>query len=194
MSESTKKKPKWTLTRDQFTVEMAREWFAYDPSAGIVIRIKNPSRGKKVAGTPAGNFHKASGMRQISFQGLYLYEQHLVWALVKGYWSPHQLGFKDGDKLNTHIENLVEVTNQGGDYNSLQSDTTASVETLSGVVQRSGGRYQAQIFREKMFYLGTFDTPAEAHQLYLRAKQVLHSPLNDGKPTLELLSQVLNVS
>lgn len=179
------------MDRSDFTVEMAREWFAYDPVEGCVIRIKNPDRGRKVAGQKAGRLHKGSGMSQVVFKGLVVYEQHLVWALCKGHWSPHQLRHRDDNKQNNRIENLCEVTNTQTSYSSLHLDPQVTVEGLSGVVQAPSGRFKAQIFREKIIHLGTFDTPGEAHTAYLRAKQVLHSPLNRGKPTDELLSQLL---
>jgi hypothetical protein len=182
------------LPRDEFTVAMAREWFAYDSSAGCVIRIKNPKRGKKTAGERAGCLHKASGFFRVAFQGLNVYEHHLVWALCKGYWSPFPLRHRDDNPTNNRIENLVEDTNAGIGYNELQTPSDSYPESMSGVVAVKSGRFRAQIFREKLRYLGTYDTPAEAHAAYVRAKQVLHSPLNVGKPTEELLSQLLNVS
>jgi hypothetical protein len=183
------KKP--PFTRADFTVELAREWFAYDPVAGIVIRIKNPLKGPKTAGQPAGAFHKASGFRQVIFRGVSVYEQQLVWALCKGYWSPHKLRHLDDNRLNNRIENLSEVTNAQTAYIELQ---TATEPNLPGVVPTDSGKYKAQIYRGKIFSLGTFATPGEAHEAYLKAKQVLHSPLNRGKPTDELLFQVKNVT
>jgi hypothetical protein len=177
--------------RSDFTAELAREWFAYDPVAGIVIRTKNSATSVKTAGKPAASFHKPSGYMQVQFRKVYVYEQQLVWALVAGYWSPHKLGHRDGNKTNNRFENLFERTNQGNDYIELQSSSESS---RSGVVPLDSGRFRAQIFREKMLSLGTFATSEEAHKAYLRAKAVLHSPLNREKPTLELLSQVMNVS
>lgn len=187
------KKPQFK--RSDFTVELAREWFAYDPVAGVVIRIKNPDRGPKTAGQPAGAFHKPSGYRQVIFRGVSVYEQQLVWALVKGYWSPHKLRHLDDNRLNNRIENLTEVTNSPQSYESLQiNDSETAPEALPGVVPLDNGKFKAKIFRGRMIYLGTFETAPEAHLAYLRAKQVLHSPLNRGKPTEELLGQLLSVA
>jgi hypothetical protein len=175
------------FTRDQFTVELAREWFAYDAEAGVVIRIKNPKKGPQTAGTRAGAPHKASGMRQVIFRGVSVYEQQLVWALCKGAWPTSKLRFKDGDPLNCRIENLCGATNTADDYKALQSKTVRESLPLSGVIPTSSGKFKAQIFRERMIYLGTFDTPESASAAYLTAKSVLHDPLNRGKSTVELL-------
>lgn len=183
------KKP--PFNRSDFTVELAREWFAYDPTIGRVIRIKNPERGPKTAGQLAGAFHKPSGYHQIIFRGVSVYEQQLVWALCKGYWTPHRLRHLDDDKLNNRVENLTEVTNSKEIYIELQPPVD---KTLPGVVPQPNGKYKAKIFRDKIHYLGTFETQEEAHQAYLRAKNILHSPLNRGKPTEELLGQLLNVA
>jgi hypothetical protein len=182
---------KTPFARSDFSVELAREWFAYDPAAGIVIRIKNPARGPKTAGQPAGALHKPSGFRQVIFRGVSVYEQQLVWALVKGYWTPHKLRHVDENRLNNRIENLREVTSAVDGYEELQ---TAPETMLPGVVPTASGKFKAQIYRDKMIYLGIYPTQQEAHVAYLRAKQVLHSPLNRDKPTDELLGQLLNIT
>jgi hypothetical protein len=178
------------FTRDQFTIEIAREWFAYDAHAGLVIRIKNPARGPKTAGTRAGALHKPSGMRQVIFQGVSVYEQQLVWALVNGEWPTSKLKFKDGDTQNTRIENLCAATNTVGAYETLESGPKSGQIPLSGVIPTASGKFKAQIFRERMIYLGTFDTAESASLTYLRAKSVLHSPLNKSKSTHELLENL----
>jgi hypothetical protein len=83
------------------------------------------------------------------------------------------------------------MTNASDSYNELQTESSPETGTWSGVVKSPTGSYKAQIFRGKMYHLGTFKTPEEAHMVYLRAKHVLHSPLNRGIPTEELLAQVL---
>ena len=178
------------FTREQFTVELAKEWFSYDTNAGLVIRIKNPTRGPKTAGTRAGALHKPSGMRQVIFQGVSVYEQQLVWALVTGEWPAGKLKFKDGDPLNTRFDNLCAAANTAESYEALHSGTELGQTPLSGVVPTSSGKFKAQIFREWMIYLGTFETPELASEAYLRAKSVLHSPLNRAKSTHELLEEL----
>ncbi|WP_408123047.1 HNH endonuclease [Caballeronia grimmiae] len=175
------------INRTDFTVEIAREWFAYDPGAGIVLRIKNPLRGKRVAGQRAGVFHKPSGLRQVPFRGVYVYEHQLVWASCKGCWSAHKLEFVDGDTANVRIENLREITNR---KHHDQSQLVHPVKSLPGVVPLESGRYRAQIFRGKIYVLGTYDSAQEAHRVYLEAKSILHSPLNREKSTPYLLSQI----
>jgi hypothetical protein len=176
------------LTRATFTVEHAREHFGYDPSLGRAIRLKNPLRGPKVAGQVAGTVHKPSGLYRVKFQGMLVYEHHLIWALVKGYWPYTRLKFNDGDLSNCHIENLCEETNTGSGDKTLQSsDVDYTNPRMSGVICTSSGRFKAQIYRGKMIYLGTFDTAEEASQAYVEAKKILHDPLNRDARTEDLI-------
>lgn len=178
------------FTRADFTVALAREWFAYDPRAGVVFSIKNPKRGPQRAGKPAGTPHKSHGYRQVSFRGLRIPEHHLAWALYYGYWPPFPINFADEDKLNLRIDNLCGETNTLESYKGLQFESNLDETPLSGVIPTPSGKFRAQIYRGKIIHLGTFSTPAEASQAYQRAKQVLHSPLNRKFPTEELLLQV----
>lgn len=176
------------LTRATFTVDLAREYFGYDPTLGRVIRLKNPERGPKVAGQIASTVHKPSGFRRVKFQGLLIYEHHLVWALVNGYWPYTRIKHIDDDTQNNRIDNLCEETNTARTSASVESDghVTKALQ-FSGVVKTESGRYKSSIFRGKMHYLGTFDTAEEASQAYISAKKVLHSPLNRGVASEDLL-------
>lgn len=174
------------LKRQDFTVEMAREHFGYDPEAGRVIRLTNSARGPRSAGKVASSLHKASGFRQVVFKGLVVYEHHLVWALACGYWPTGQVKHRDDDKQNNRIENLFDPAQA-----VTESNISIAKESLPGVVVTNSGNYRATIFRDKAIHLGTFPTPEEAHQMYLSAKVVLHSPLNRGVSTDELLKPLL---
>lgn len=178
---------KESLKRQDFTVEMAREHFGYDPAAGRIIRLTNPARGLRSAGKIASKVHKPSGFRQIVFRGLHVYEHHLVWALVRGHWAAGTIKHRDDDKENNRVENLFDpledVTN---------SNDSEQIESLPGVLVTPAGTFKATIYRGKAIHLGTFSTAEEAHQAYLDAKLILHSPLNRGISTDELINTFLN--
>jgi hypothetical protein len=125
---------------------------------------------------------------RVKFQGLLVYEHHLIWALVKGYWPYTRLRFIDGNLQNFQIENLCEETNTGKCDKTLHSpDVENTNPGMSGVVRTSSGRFKAQIYRGKMIYLGTFDLAEQASQAYVEAKKVLHDPLNRELRTEDLI-------
>ncbi|RQT19442.1 HNH endonuclease [Burkholderia contaminans] len=174
------------LKRQDFTVEMAREHFGYDPVAGRVIRLTNSPRGPRSAGKVASSLHKPSGFRQVVFKGLVIYEHHLVWALAYGYWPTGSIRHRDDDKQNNRVENLFDPAQV-----VTVSNLADTKDAFPGVIVTSSGNYRATIYRDKAIHLGTFSTPVEAHEMYLAAKVVLHSPLNRGVSTDELLKPLL---
>lgn len=181
------------LTRATFTVELAREFFGYDPTLGRAIRIKNGTRGRKAAGQVAGGLHKPSGLYRVKFQGLLVYEHHLIWALVKGTWPCGRLRFVDKDQDNLKIENLCEEANISSEDDRLPSTVDSADLKLSGVVPTKSGKYAAQIYRDgKIHHLGTFESSRLASQAYFEAKKVLHSPLNRELDTQSLLNKILS--
>ncbi|WP_161788538.1 HNH endonuclease signature motif containing protein [Burkholderia paludis] len=174
------------LKRQDFTVEMAREHFGYDPVAGRAIRLTNSARGPRSAGKVASCPHKPSGFRQIVFKTISIYEHHMVWALVYGYWPTGSIRHRDDDKQNNRIENLFDPSQV-----VTVSNFADTKDAFPGVIVTNSGNYRATIYRDKAIHLGTFSSPEEAHEMYLAAKVVLHSPLNRGVSTDELLKPLL---
>ena len=73
---------------------------------------------------------------------------------------------KDGDRQNNHIDNLRVVTNQENCFN-----TKAKGYSFN----KNANKWKAQIRLDgRVFYLGSFDTEAEARQVYLTAKDKYH--------------------
>ena len=76
-----------------------------------------------------------------------------------------QVDHIDGNRLNNDMSNLRIVTNQQNCFNRLN---------IKGYEPRYG-RFRARIdLNGKHIHLGTFDTEEEAHQAYLRGKEIHH--------------------
>ena len=138
----------------------------YDDDAGRVFWIKNPKRGPRKAGTYAGLNHK-SGFRQIKFRGALLMESHVVWALTQGEWPLGTIKHVDGDRGNTHADNLI-----------LESSKSKENGLPTGITRHDNGQFKAFIYRKKRHYLGIFDTVEEAKAQYEAAKKLVHNHKN----------------
>lgn len=79
----------------------------------------------------------------------------------------------DGDGLNNAWVNLRDVS-PAVNMQNRKCATRASKHQLLGVTENHK-RFLAQIMVNKKYqYIGTYDTPREAHEAYLKAKRELH--------------------
>lgn len=140
------------------------ELFSYNPLTGELFwRVRRSSQTR--LDVPAG-FVNASGYWSIKMDGFQLLTHRLVWAWVTG-TDPGkvQIDHKDQNKTNNRIWNLRLCTD---------AQNRANILGMKGWC-RANGRYKARlIYNGKTIYLGTYDTPEEAHGAYLAARKRLH--------------------
>lgn len=152
------------------TQERLKEVLLYDPETGEFIwRV---SRGKVRAGDLAGSQNK-DGYRLIGVDRRLYAAHRIAWMYVKGCWPAKWLDHRDGDPSNNRFENLRAATpaenSQNFGRNKNNSTGYAGVSPLNG-------KWRAQITASGVpHFLGTFDTPEEAHAEYLKAKERLHA-------------------
>lgn len=140
------------------------ELFSYNPLTGELFwRIRRSSQ-TRLDG-PAG-FTNAYGYRSIKLGGFQRLAHRLVWAWVTGADPGKiQLDHKDQNKANNRIWNLRLCTD---------TQNRANILGMRGWC-RANGRYKARLIHNgKTLYLGTYDTPEEAHAAYLAARKRLH--------------------
>lgn len=78
----------------------------------------------------------------------------------------------DGDKLNNSVDNLRWATNS---ENKRNTGSYRKVSSLPRGVYQSGKRFQAHIKCEgKQYYLGSYETPEEASEVYEATAQDLY--------------------
>jgi hypothetical protein len=98
----------------------------------------------------------------------------LAWMYVYGKWPRNDIDHINGNPLDNRIENLRDVTELGNNQN-LRRPKKGNISGFLGVAPNHS-RWLAKItVSGKQIYLGTYNTPEEAHQAYLAAKRVLHS-------------------
>jgi len=155
-----------TLTQD-----MLWECLSYNSLTGI-FKYKLPSINYSI-GDIATNIVDTSGYIQIAIYGRNYKAHRLAWFYVYGVWPNNLIDHIDGDRTNNAISNLRDVTAAENGQNL----KTARVDNKSGYlgVSKHQNKWKAQItVNGKRYRLGLFNTPKEASEAYLKAKEQLH--------------------
>lgn len=153
---------------------------SYDEGTGVFTWRKDVSRGAK-KGCVAGSLTKC-GYIEIGVLGQRILAHRLAWYLVKREWPTQSLDHKNGIRSDNRIENLREASPSVNSQNLAAARVDSSTGLLGVFPNKK--RFSAQIcLNGKRHHLGTFDTPEEAHQTYLRAKKSIHpGSLRLGQP------------
>jgi hypothetical protein len=158
------------IKKEDLTVELVLEHLDYDWRSGKLY-WKKPMKSKPL-GTEAGNIQN-KGHRLLRLLGIPIMAHHLVWFIEHGYW-PKMVDHGDGNKLNNLVTNLRACNHQLNGQNRRKAQSN-NCSGFLGVRKRPKNKWVSGIRHEgRDFYLGTFDTPEEAHQAYVAAKRKLH--------------------
>lgn len=162
------------------TAKYLRECFSYDPETGELtwkvrprhhFKSANAQAGwnARFAGQRAGSMHSHGYMRTAVNQ-VYFTIHRLIWVIMTGKWAK-QLDHKNCDKADNRWANLRKATRQQNLWNVHRKGKLLP----KGVSRARSGRYRAIIYlqgKDKRTignYLGTFDTPEEAHTVWCAA-------------------------
>lgn len=153
------------------TVERLRELLDYDPATGVFTwKAKSAPRSNRMKiGEVAGSVG-VHGYVIVGVGGSAYRAHRLAWFYVHGEWPSKSIDHINGKRADNRIANLRDVSVTENNRNL----TRAKRQSESGLlgVCKSGKRWSAQLRGTAgKRHLGTFDTPEEAHQAYLRAKQ-----------------------
>lgn len=108
-------------------------------------------------------------MKKLGYSGKYYATARIIFLMFNGY-LPEYVVYKDGNSLNTKIENLIEANT------SQQQYRRANKTKYKGIsFYKRTNKYMARIIKNrKLVTLGYYDTPEEAHKAYLEAKEKYH--------------------
>lgn len=152
-----------------------REWLHYDPSTGIFYWRKQPNQRIKigtVVGTRAtGGYWRIRVLR-------HSYAAHrLAWLYMHGRWPTKQIDHINLNPADNSFANLREASDTQNKVNRIYPNSNG----FRGVQRtKSGKRFFATVrWRDSRGlrarrHLGTFDTPEEAHEAYMRATRKIH--------------------
>lgn len=150
-----------TLTRDHLLARLQ-----YDPDTGCFHRLATYHDRK--AGDVAGRTHR-KGYIEICIDGRRYQAHRLAWLYVHGRWPANQIDHINRDRGDNRLSNLREATQSQNKANSnTYRNNTTGYKGVAAV--RGKQRWWARIrVNGHLRYLGTFDTPEDAHAAYCRA-------------------------
>jgi hypothetical protein len=149
-------------------IEELRERLEYDPETGVL-------RWRKGRRQRAG-YLKPSGYREVEWRrkgakALYPLAHRVAWTIAIGAWPSDEIGHRNGNRDDNRLANLREATSAENKQN--RAPIRGKSWSLLGVSKTPRCRgWRAQMNNH---YIGTFDTPEEAHQAYLAAKAERHA-------------------
>ena len=159
------------MTHKILTATRLREVLHYDENTGVFVRrTKNQPK----IGTIPKNPNHAYLNIGIDYK---VYKAHrLAWLYVHGEWPKHQIDHINGDKLDNRIANLRVATTSQNKQNmrKARSDSKSGLIGASWHTKSNKWRAAIQIDGKKK-HLGYFDTPEEAHQVFMEHKREHHA-------------------
>lgn len=161
--------------------EIIKECLAYFPTQGTSCLIwkkdiyggRNKATQCARAGDPAG-FKGFHGYWLVTVNRVKYPAHRIVWLLVYGEWPKSHIDHIDRARDNNIVTNLREC-----EKSTNQQNTNGRKDNSSGFAgvhwSKAASKWVAQIgSKGKQIHLGCFDTPEEAHAVYLKTKQELH--------------------
>lgn len=154
--------------------ERLKQSLSYDPETGVFTWIKKGRGRMRFFGKPAGRINPA-GYSHIEIDGSDYYAHRLAWLYVHGSWPANQIDHKNGLRSDNRLANLQEATNSSNGQKKLKYfDTTSPL--LTGVRKPLAhcGWIAELRFQGKSLRVTGFDSPEEAHAMYVELKRRLH--------------------
>lgn len=163
---------------NRLTFEEARKCFRYKD--GKIYWLKPPYRNRKI-GSEAGSlriykekYQNHNTYRIITLKGKQYLTGQIIFLLVHGY-LPKYLFFKDGNTLNTKIDNLTASSYSMRVYRNLKNRKTSL--NLKGVTY-DRNKYKASIqVNKKTYHLGLYQNLEMAKKAYNLAVKKLYGEL-----------------
>ena len=156
------------------TVDTLRSRLDYNPCTGLfTYRLCGKKGFPKHLGDTVGTI-SANGYRRINILGHLHMAHRLAWLHVNGVWPTGFVDHKDGNRTNNSIANLRIVTKSENAQNIRGPRVTSSHGWLGATFRPRQGWVSAIGLNRRQHVLGYFDTPEEAHLMYLLAKRELH--------------------
>lgn len=162
------------MAKTDLTAQRLRELLHYEPTTGIFTRVVPSRMRPDTAGlVRSGGNHL--GYRQINVDGRQYQSHRVAWLYMTGSWPAAQIDHINGDGKDNRWLNLRDVEPRLNTQNQRRARADNGTGLLG--VYPNHKRFMAKIStpEKRNMYLGTFDTPEEAHAAYLKAKRAYHA-------------------
>lgn len=145
----------------------------YSPKSGVFYWISPPPAHSDLLGELAGSPTLCNGKAYwtITIDRVKYKRSRLAFLYITGAMPPDQIDHINGNSLDDRWQNLRPATATENAWN--HKGRARKVNLPMGVRKNaSSGRFSARIgVRGKQISLGSFDTPEEAHAVYLNARK-----------------------
>jgi hypothetical protein len=155
------------------TAQRLRELLHYDPETGLLTRLTDNKRGRRI-GDEAGSLH-ASGSKEVMVDGINYRYHRVAWLHFHGVWPTFDIDHINGNKADNRISNLRDVPE---DIN-MQNERRVRKNNKSGFMgvhwRADRSSWVASIrVNGKSIRLGSFATAEEAEAAYIAGKRLHH--------------------
>lgn len=154
---------------EAFKSEMRRV-FSYDPETGVFMRLVARGRWRPGrADRPVSN-----GYRALKVNGYRLLGHRVAWVFMNGERPPKEIDHINGIRSDNRWVNL-RAADRFLNMQNLRAANSNNKSGFLGVTSEKSGRFRAAIIANGVtFKLGRFNTPEEAHAVYLAKKREIH--------------------
>ena len=155
------------------TQKQVQEMFDYAADTGVFTWRIRPSRAVK-AGDIAGCIEKRIGYITIGIAKRIYKAHRLAWLYTHGEWPKGLIDHINGNKADNRIANLRDVFADGNSQN-VRKPNRRNKSGFMGVIWYQNKWRASLSVKGKSKWLGDYNTPEEAHQIYLEAKRKYHT-------------------
>lgn len=159
------------IVAENMTQQRLKELLHYDPDTGIFTWRISPKY-DIAAGAIAGHRRK-DGYLIIRLSQVNYYAHRLAWLYMTGEWPPIEVDHLMGDKADNRWTQIRSATPSLNKENM----RTARKDNRTGLLgaHKAKDKFSSRIsIKGVSKYLGTFDTPEEAHAAYCDMKRRHH--------------------
>jgi hypothetical protein len=159
------------MMRSKLGYEEANELFSYSAETGVITTRRSLSA-KKPVGSVLGAITR-DGYLQIGLRGRFYMAHRLAFLLMDKEWPSEQVDHINGIRTDNSWRNLRHAT-AGLNAQNKRVPQSNNRSGFLGVTKFGRGWRASITVMRKQVYLGTFGTPEEAFNAYLRAKRAAH--------------------
>lgn len=168
------------MAKADLSADRLRELLDYNPETGDFFHRSTSycganNRVRVRAGDRAGHKSQVTGYLVLRVDGRNYQAHRVAWLYVYGVWPRNEIDHIDGDRSNNRISNLRDVSRAVNAQNLRWNNLNTASKHRGVHFNKPTGRWYAKIkVGGKVFSLGGYANPEDAHAVYLEAKRRLH--------------------